>query len=343
MADIKYLLRRIKGMNYKNFFKKIDKVHNKNRKNKFLIFLDVVYCGLRYQSGYVDYELFAMYNLNAKQRKTILTRGINNAIVKKLNNPEYNVFFSNKVEFNRRFNKYLNREWLYLNNNFAEFDNFLKNKKEIFCKPLDLSCGSGIEKIKIKDKDSKELYEYLLKNKQLLIEEVAVQHKEMSGLHPSSINTVRVVTINNGKFITVVAAFLRIGNNNRVVDNFNSGGMTSKVDVKDGMINFPALDKNDLLYNEHPMTGKKIKGFKIPMWDEVKKMCEEAAKNIPEIGYVAWDVCIGPKKPYLIEGNEFPGHDLYQLPPHRENNMGIYPIFKEAMERGIKNENRNYF
>lgn len=336
MADIKYLLKRIKRMNYSNFFKKIDKIHNKTQKNKFLIFLDVVYCGFRYQCGYVDYELFAMYELNSKQRKTVLTRGINNSIVKKLNNPEYNIFFNNKVEFNRKFNNFLNREWLYLNNNFKEFNNFLKDKKEIFVKPLNLSCGSGIEKIKLKDKDSEELYEYLIKNKQLLIEEVAIQHKKMKDLHPSSINTVRVISINNGMFITIVAAFLRIGNNNRVVDNFNSGGMTSKVNIKDGTINVPALDKNDYLYNEHPMTGKKIKGFTIPMWNEVKEICKEAAKIVPEIGYVAWDVCIGQKKPYLIEGNEFPGHDLYQLPPHRENNIGLYPTFKEAMERGIK-------
>ena len=34
----------------------------------------------------------------------------------------------------------------------------------------------------------------------------------------------------------------------------------------------------------------------------------------------------------LIEGNEYPGHDLYQLPPHRSDGIGLVPVF----ERRIK-------
>ena len=68
------------------------------------------------------------------------------------------------------------------------------------------------------------------------------------------------------------------------------------------------------------------------MWKEIVELCEEAAKVIPEIGYIGWDVCVGEKYPFLIEGNEFPGHDLYQLPPHRSSNEGLLPMFKRIME-----------
>ena len=52
------------------------------------------------------------------------------------------------------------------------------------------------------------------------------------------------------------------------------------------------------------------------MWNEVKKLCIEACDIVPELGYIGWDVCLGEEKPFLIEGNDFPGHDLYQLPVH---------------------------
>lgn len=333
MSKIKYLLARIMKLNYSNFFKRVNKVHLKTKKNRLIIFFDMIYCGLKYQAGYADYDLFAMYELNKEERKTILTRGINNSIVKKLNNPKYKNYFENKVIFNKKFSKYINREWLFLDNNFQEFKSFIKRNPIFFCKPTSLSCGKGIEKINAKDYKVEELYNKLLNNKQCLVEEVALQHHKISKLHPNSVNTLRVVTINNRKAITIVAAFIRIGNYHKVVDNFNNGGMAAIINLKTGTIDFPALDKEDNIYERHPLTKEKLIGFKIPMWEEAKRLCLEAAKVIEEIGYTAWDVCIGEKYPYLIEANEFPGHDIYQLPPHRDGNIGVWPLFLEAINK----------
>lgn len=108
--------------------------------------------------------------------------------------------------------------------------------------------------------------------------------------------------------------------------------MVAPVDITTGKINYPALDKNGNTYEYHPMTKEKIVGATIPMIEEVKKLCIDACQVVPEIGYVAWDVCLGPTKPCLIEGNDFPGHDLYQLPAHRKNNIGLLPIFKKIMQ-----------
>lgn len=58
-------------------------------------------------------------------------------------------------------------------------------------------------------------------------------------------------------------------------------------------------------------------------------MCVEASKVIKEIVYIGFDVCIGPTKFFLIEANEFPGHDLYALPSHRNKKEGILPQFEK--------------
>lgn len=328
MEKIKYLIKRILKMNYKQFFNTINEVYSKKNKNKLSIFIDIINCGIKYQAGYIDYNLFEMYNLNKEERKTIITRGINNEILKKYNDQTKTYIFEDKAIFNKLYNKYLNREWIYLKDNLNEFKKYLKGKEEIIVKPLSLSCGKGIEKIKVKNYTPEELYNYLIKTERYLVEDIAKQHKEISKIYPKSVNTVRIVTLNK----KVVAAFIRFGNLGNVVDNFNHNGMVTTINIETGIIEYPALDKKKNIYEIHPYTNEKIIGLKIPMWEKVKELCIEACDVTPEIGYIGWDVCIGETEPCLIEGNDFPGHDLYQLPIHRKNGIGLLPIFKKAME-----------
>ena len=116
-------------MNYKQFFSTIDKVHKKTKKNRLSIFIDIINCGIKYQAGYMDYWLFEMYNLNKKQRKTVLTRGKNNYLIKKYNNKDYIDIFENKDEFLDKFKDFVKRDFLILNKeNFNEFEKFVEGK-----------------------------------------------------------------------------------------------------------------------------------------------------------------------------------------------------------------------
>lgn len=332
MGKISYLFKRIKGMNYRKMFDIIDEINKKTNKNKISIFLDIIYCGLKYQAGYMDYKLYEMYDLTEKQRKTIITRGINNSIVKRYNNPAFTKYFSDKITFNKKFNKYLLRDWMEVKDspeNFEEFKKFCQKHHEILVKPLSESCGKGVEIFKTNPQNLKKIYQNLLETKRYLVEEVAIQCDEISKLHPSSINTIRIVTLNN----EIVAAFLRIGNNNNVVDNFNHGGLVAPINIETGIIDYLAIDKKMNIYEKHPLTNEPILWFKIPKWPRIKRFVIQASKEVPEVGYVGWDVCLGPKDPFLIEGNEFPGHDLYQLPPHRTDGIGLLPRFEKAMNK----------
>lgn len=329
---MKYLIKRIMNMDFSYFFKTVNEISKKINKSKLFVLLDIVYCGFKYQAGYRDYYLFEFYNISKKDRNTIMTRGINDRYIKFFNNSNYYHIFRNKNEFNERFNKYLHREWIYLNDNFVDFKRFLKNKKTIICKPVSGSCGKGIEKIKVSDYKPKDLYNYLLTKNLLVIEELVIQDKTMSKLNPDSINTIRVVTINYQNISHVVVAYLRIGAKGKFVDNFNSGGMVVPVDVETGMINYPALSKSGELFETHPTTKTKIKGFQIPKWNEVIKITMEAAKEVKEIGMVGFDVAIGEKNVLLIEANEYPGHDIYQLPPHRQGGVGVLSEFEKVIK-----------
>lgn len=337
MKKLIYLGKRIIHLNYKSFFKTIKQVHYKTGKSRIYIFFDMVYCGLKYQAGYVDYNLFEMYDMTKEERKTVITRGINNQILKKCNNPAYFHIFHNKNEFNEKFEQYLNRDWLYLDNNEKEFKDFIKKHPSFIAKPTDLECGKKVELIDAKKKNAHELYETLIENHQFLLEEVAKQCKEIASLHPYSINTIRIVTLKSH----IVTAFIRIGDKKNVVDNFNYDGLLASIDIETGKVNFPAVKKNGTTYTHHPLTKKPILGITIPKWEEAKSLCIEASKIVPEIGYIGFDVCIGPEKCSLIEANEFPGHDLYALPAHRNKKEGLLPRFNKILNANDDGESHS--
>lgn len=104
----------------------------------------------------------------------------------------------------------------------------------------------------------------------------------------------------------IICAYFRIGNNGKCVDNFNSGGMVAPVDEKTGTVTQLAIDKQKNVYEKHPQTGETIKGFKFPYWNEAIEFCKKACQEIPEMGYVGWDVAFTPEGPLFVEANEFP-------------------------------------
>jgi hypothetical protein len=46
------------------------------------------------------------------------------------------------------------------------------------------------------------------------------------------------------------------------------------------------------------------------MWDEVVAFLDRAARELPTVPYVGWDIAVGPNGPILVEGNWTPG--LYE-------------------------------
>ena len=76
----------------------------------------------------------------------------------------------------------------------------------------------------------------------------------------------------------------------------------------------------------------KIQGFAIPYWEEAKAMCLEASQVVPQMRYVGWDVAITPNGPVFVEGNNLPGYDILQMPPHTPDKVGMLPRFREFVK-----------
>lgn len=330
--NIKYALKRVFKMDTGRVFKDIARVSEKSNKSRIKIFFDMFFCGIQYGAGPLDYELFEFYNLNSAQRKTFVTRGINNALVKKYNLKEYWHIFDNKNEFNETFEEYIDREWLFTKDlSRDKFESFLENKSEIIYKPIDGYCGKGIEKLSVNDSSIKDLYSYIIEKPIGIIEEIVKQNSEMSKIYPLSLNTIRVVTICKDGEAYPISAFWRIGNAGKFVDNINNGGMAALIDIETGEIISEAADKDFNKYAVHPYTNERIVGFTIPMWERVITTVTEAAKKVPQIGYVGWDVALDEDSVQLIEGNHFPGHDILQMPTYTNEKTGFKPKIEKFL------------
>ena len=336
MANLKYLVGRVMNMDYKSMLEKINNIHKKTGKSRMAIFNDMRKCAVKYGAGYSDYDLFEMYHLTDAQRDTYITRGRNNDLIKKYNNPEYNHIFRNKVEFNTKFKDFIQRDFLEVNTSSKEdVIRFIKHHDVFMAKPIVGTCGKGIEKINVHDYSSfDEIYTYLTQDgMNYELEEVIVQNEKVASIYPGSINTVRIVTIvDDNKTPHIICAYFRIGNG-KYVDNFNSGGMVAPVNEENGEVMDKAIDKKKNLYERHPATNAIIQGFVFPDWQKAIKMVKKAALVVPEMRYIGWDVAFSSKGPVLVEGNEYPGHDIYQLPEHTHNKIGIWPKFTKAFKK----------
>lgn len=319
-------------MNLKKMYEVARKISKKTHRLTISILIDMVYCATKYGAGYMDYFEFEFYLLNKQERKTFLTSSMNNQIIATYNNKAFFKKFSDKIVFNTLFEKYLNREFLDLqNNDFVEFQKFCKNKKRIVGKVVDACGGKGIDFYDIEDNtDLKQCFQTLKNRKQYLVEEEITQHPLMRKLYSKSINTLRVISfLTEEKEVVILNIILRIGNGG-YVDNFSSGGMYTFVS-KDGKILIPAIDEKGCVYEIHPISNTKLVGFSLPKFQEVLDLVKEIAQVIPEVRYVGWDIAIGNDGPILIEGNEFSG--VFQMKPSLSNKKeGLVLEYKKYMD-----------
>jgi len=335
MSRLNYFWHRLVRMDMKAMWKTTGILKKRSGKGRIWLLCDMLKCGVKYNAGYMDYKIAQMYRLNEEQRKTVITRGVSNDIVRRMNNKEYWHFFDDKAEFNEQFKEWIPRKWMRITpeTDPEELYALCRNQKEMIGKPLEGSSGQGIQKY-LPDSwqgGGASFLETLRKDGIGILEEVVIQHPKMASLCPTSVNTCRIATLLGDKQQGIVYAFLRIGNG-KVMDNVDCGGMAARIDLESGKLLTVGADKQGNTFIKHPITNTSIIGFEIPFWKEAKAMCLEAAQKFPEMRFVAWDVAITPEGPTFIEGNSFPSHAIPQFAAHYPDGIGILPEFRKFID-----------
>ncbi|MEG1891782.1 MAG: sugar-transfer associated ATP-grasp domain-containing protein [Clostridia bacterium] len=335
MSKLVFFFKRLVRMDWKAMWKTTALLKERSGKSRMWLLCDMLRCALKYNAGYIDYKIAQMYRLSDAQKKTQITRGLSNTIVRRMNDKAYWYLFDDKATFNELFKDEVRRGWMKItpDTELATFHAFLCAHDDIIAKPLEGSSGVGIERFTANHWQNREA-DFLneLAQKQIgIIEERVIQHPRMMALCPSSVNTLRIATLLGDKKQGIVYAFLRIGNG-KVMDNVDCGGMAARVDLASGKLLTVGADKQGNTYTEHPITHTPIIGFEVPFFEEAKALCLKAAQKVPQMRFIAWDVAITETGPVFIEGNSFPSHAVPQFAAHYPDGIGIMREFREFID-----------
>ena len=226
MSRVSYFMDRVGKIDKKAMWKTTGVLKKRSGKSRAWLMQDMLKCGVKYNAGYMDYKIAQMYRLNDDQRKTVITRGISNDIVRRMNPKEFWHFFDDKAEFNKTFREWIPRKWIRIDDQTDPEELFAlcRNQEALIGKPLEGSSGQGIQKYTREDwKEGPEAFLARLRQDGIgILEEIVVQHPKMASLCPTSVNTCRIATLLGDKQQGIVYAFLRIGNG-KVMDNVDCG------------------------------------------------------------------------------------------------------------------------
>ena len=318
-------LYKISRKDFKDSFKSARAVSLLTGKSIVYHWVDCIMCIIKYGCCPIQYQKDSFYKLRSFDREKTYTKGRGYKIKRLLNESQYLHLVTNKVDFNRCFSDYIMRPWVYgKDTSKEELLDFLKANDRIIVKPINSMEGIGVYELDRTISDAENLR--IISGKDILLERFIIQHPMME-YGAKSVNTIRVNTITNTQGnVHIIKACLRCGVGDAIVDNLSAGGVVYPINIEYGRIEGPGVShqRKDAFF-VHPRTNFFMLGREIPFWKELLETVTSAAKKVPHIRFIGWDVAITTSGPELIEGNTRPGASLI------ENNGVKRGFYKQMM------------
>lgn len=281
-----------------------------DKSDRFRVFWDIIYCRLFMKCSYDEYRQYHFYKYRNSYRKNFILLIDKKRLYRKINPYRYTM---HKKVFYKKMQRGMHREILYMPEcGLDAFLAFVKKHQRVIVKPDVGSLGKDIQLFEYEDdSQAKTFFESF--TDEMLCEEYIYQHEEMSALNPSSVNSVRIITLCDEGNVEILAACLKCGGSaDAIVDNMHNNGIGADVDIETGIVTTFGYDYQDNVYSHHPVTGKQIIGFVIPRWKETLELVKATHLDMAECPFVGWDVAITKNGPEMIEANNSPGHKLMQ-------------------------------
>lgn len=162
--------------------------------------------------------------------------------------------------------------------------------------------------------------------KDLIVQCVVKQHADLRCIHPSSLNTIRIVTLLMPDGCYVLSSVLRMGVNSSRIDNVTAGGISAKINSDGTLDKYAYTYYTGEKFENHPQ-GLVFEGFKVPQFEKIISTVKSAAQKLGNFRLVSWDMSVDEQGDVvLIEANMRKGGiNLHQF----DNG----PIFGELTDR----------
>ena len=183
-----------------------------------------------------------------------------------------------------------------------------QNIHNMLIKPSLDKHGNGVKSLEVTDgitNHGRATIEQVFDNykKNFQIQERVKQHKRMSALNPTSVNTIRVLSYRSGMEVLIVYAVVRIGRKGQVIDNQSAGGMSANIG-KDGRLGkyaYGGSNEDNIIKTD---SGVLIEGYEIPFYDKVMDTVKSLHFQLPFFDLVGWDMAVDEHgDPIILEWN----------------------------------------
>ncbi|NVF11536.1 hexapeptide transferase [Anaerococcus sp. AGMB00486] len=139
-----------------------------------------------------------------------------------------------------------------------------------------------------------------------IFQESVEQHEDLKRLNPSSLNTIRVVTLFFKGEVHILSSILRIGGNGAKVDNIGAGGFACHIN-EDGKLDYRGVNRKAQWVTEGH-GNIKFADVVVPSYNKILDLIDQTHKNLPHFKLIGWDFCIDKNgEPIFIEYNTCPG------------------------------------
>lgn len=315
---------------YWNKLQCADRVHDLTGENRYILAWDIFWCNIIYGTFDEDYIRFRFYRKNRRERKRWLTGCLNYYwLMDRLYDERAIRTFDDKTEFDAAFQTFMHHEVLVCAEaSEEEVRAFITRHGEVIVKPATGALGIGVYKLKSSDAEGiNALLQHISAGESLIIEEVIRQHADMARLNPTSVNTIRVITmLDRDGQPHILNTVAMLGADEGCVSNTHSGGCLCHIDTKTGVIDHLGTNVEGAEMLRHPVTGVVLPGYQIPNWEGLTDYVSQLARVVPSARYIGWDIVILPEGYDVIEGNIHPG------PGHQAtNDVGCYDAIKALL------------
>jgi hypothetical protein len=145
-------------------------------------------------------------------------------------------------------------------------------------------------------------------------------HAEVRAICGDRLATVRLLTTMTAKGPRIIRACWKIPAGAHGADNFwRAGNLLAQLDLATGrvlrVIRGVGMTLEEVTH--HPDSGAALIGIHVPNWSEIVRTAVEAAKVLPDLKLVGWDIAPVDEGAVLVELNHTPDFILPQLADRR--------------------------
>lgn len=268
---------------------------------------DILFWHFAYGFSFNEYLCYKFIDIEPANRRNFCSYKDSIYINYEFNDIEEMQIFNDKMLTYKIYKKYYKREAISLQytNDLSKFKEFIQLNKKFVKKEVDKACGESVELIDTNIfVDDVNLFNKLISNGKVILEELIYQGNETAIFNESSVNTIRCITVNFNGNINMPYFFMKIGRKGKFVDNGGAGGILVGIDPKYGFLCTDGVDEYGYRYKKHPDSGVTFKGYQLPDWDKLVDLCREMAKLSPKVRMIGWDLAYTSKSEWImVEGN----------------------------------------